>query len=129
MKKSKFGYSFLGTLALAQPHVATAQTKDSSVSSQPGDPREIVVTAQKRAENVQDVPKQVEVISPERLKQSGVYSIRDLGRVSPSVQGIGSGNAPAIRGISSFAFSIGVQAQTGIVLDDVPQPTYSNLAT
>jgi iron complex outermembrane recepter protein len=61
--------------------------------------------------------------------RAGVTNLQDLGLISPSIQGAANpGSPPAIRGISSFAFSIGVQAQTGVVLDDVPQPNFSTLA-
>jgi iron complex outermembrane receptor protein len=93
------------------------------------DAGEIVVTAQKRSENVQDIPKPVEVLNQRTLTDAGINNIGDLARLSPSIQGTGASLAPpAIRGISSFAFSIGVQAQTGVVLDDVPQPTFATLA-
>jgi iron complex outermembrane receptor protein len=49
--------------------------------------------------------------------------------LSPSIaSGTSLNGLPSIRGISSFAFSIGAQAQTGIVIDDIPQPTFSTLA-
>lgn len=90
---------------------------------------ELVVTAQKRVERVQDVPKQVQVVSANELRVAGVSQLKDLGSISPSISGSANINGtPAIRGISSFAFSIGVQAQTGIVIDDIPQPTFSTLA-
>src|SRR5438445_37619 len=90
---------------------------------------ELVVTAQKRAESAQEIPKTVEVLNQNALTRAGVTSLQDLGLISPSIQGTANaGSPPAIRGISSFAFSIGVQAQTGVVLDDVPQPNFSTLA-
>jgi len=90
---------------------------------------EIVVTAQKRAETAQDVPKTVEVLNQSALARAGVTNLQDLSLISASIQGtVNSGSPPAIRGISSFAYSIGVQAQTGVVLDDVPQPNFSTLA-
>jgi iron complex outermembrane recepter protein len=90
---------------------------------------DIVVTAQKRSERVQDVPKQVQVVSTADLQSAGVSQLRELGNISPSISGSSNSNGtPAIRGVSSFAFSIGVQAQTGIVIDDIPQPTFSTLA-
>lgn len=93
------------------------------------DTTDIVVTAQKRTERVQDIPKQVQVVATEELQSAGVTQLRELGNISPSISGSSNLNGtPAIRGVSSFAFSIGVQAQTGIVIDDVPQPTFSNLA-
>jgi iron complex outermembrane receptor protein len=91
---------------------------------------DIVVTAQKRAENVQDVPKSVSVVNQAELLQAGVSNIQDLSRVAVSIQGLAASPfaPPAIRGISSFALSIGVQTQTGVVLDDIPQPSFSTLA-
>lgn len=90
---------------------------------------DIVVTANKRAERVQDVPKQIQVVNTDNLEDAGVSQLRELGNISPSISGGSNANGtPAIRGISSFAFSIGVQAQTGVVIDDVPQPTFSRLA-
>lgn len=111
------------TLALL-PSSAWAQS-DNAAS-----PPEIVVTAQKRAENVQDVPKVVEVVSTAKLAQAGVTNLQDLSRVSVAIQGTSATpfGPPAIRGISSFALSIGVQTQTGIVLDDIPLPSFSTLA-
>jgi len=90
---------------------------------------EIIVTAQKRAESAQEIPKTVEVLNQSALTRAGVTNLQDLSLISPSIQGTAnSGSPPAIRGISSFAYSIGVQAQTGVVLDDVPQPNFSTLA-
>lgn len=90
---------------------------------------DIVVTAQKRTERVQDVPKQVQVVATEDLQSAGVTQLRELGNLSPSISGSSNANGtPAIRGVSSFAFSLGVQAQTGIIIDDIPQPTFSTLA-
>lgn len=91
---------------------------------------DIVVTAQKRTENVQNVPKAVAVVSQAKLTEAGVTNLQDLSRVAPSIQGTSAApfSPPAIRGISSFALSIGVLTKTGIVLDDIPQPTFSTLA-
>lgn len=91
-------------------------------------PNVIIVTGLKRSQNAQDVPKAVEVVSQEELTTAGVSSIQDLGRVSPAIQGQGAlSSAPSIRGVGSFSFAIGVQSQTGVVLDDVPQPSFSTL--
>ena len=97
---------------------------------------EIVVTAEKRSEVVQDIPKTVEVVSQDKLLQAGVTQLQDLNKIAPSILGLPTpgqfpsvGAPPAIRGISTFAYTIGVQAQTGIVLDDVPLPTFSTIAT
>lgn len=116
----------LGTATVAlMPSVALAQDAPQTEVSAP----EIVVTAQKRSENVQDIPKSVEVLSSQTLIDAGINNVQDLARLSPSIQGTSqAGSPPAIRGIASFASSIGVQAQTGVVLDDIPQPNFSTLA-
>jgi len=103
---------------LAQTPADTAITLDA-----------IVVTANKRVENVQEVPKSVLVVTPEALSRSGVTTIRELGNVIPSINPSGSERraVPPIRGIASFAGSIGVQSQTGVVIDDIPQPKFSSL--
>lgn len=46
---------------------------------------EVVVTAQKRAENVQDVPISVTAFSGETLKAAGIQDVRDLRRLTPSL--------------------------------------------
>jgi len=115
-----------------------AAVKQTSSAEKDGDFQleDIVVTAQKRAENVQDVPKEVDVVNQDKMLQAGVTQIQDLSKIAPSVLGLPTPGGfpnpsapPAIRGISTFSFTIGVQAQTGIVLDDVPLPTFSTIAT
>jgi len=104
--------------ALAQVPDAGATTLDT-----------VVVTANKRTENVQEVPKAVLVVAPDSLSKAGVSTIRELGNVVPSIAGttLERTSAPPIRGISSFSISIGVQSQTGVVIDDVPQAAFSSL--
>ena len=90
----------------------------------------VVVTAQKRSEDVQNVPKVVDVVTQRDMAKAGVTNLQSLSFIDPSIQGTSAGpfGPPAIRGISSFGLSIGVQTQTGIVLDDIPQPSFSTLA-
>lgn len=111
-----------------QPPAASQPAGQAPVETA-GGLEEIVVTAEKRPETVQDIPKTVEVLNQGALERAGVTNLQDLNLISPSIQGtVNAGSPPAIRGISSFAYSIGVQAQTGVVLDDVPQPNFSTLA-
>jgi len=85
---------------------------------------EVVVTAQKRAQNVQDVPLAVNVVSPTQLEAAGVVDFTDLGKVSPSLvirNDVQPVNATvAIRGIGTFSFGIGVEPSVAVVVDDVP---------
>jgi outer membrane receptor protein involved in Fe transport len=66
---------------------------------------EIVVTARKRAENLQDVPVAISVFGGDALQQAGVLSARDLYAVTPGLNydtGFDQNAAtPAIRGVVS----------------------------
>jgi len=109
-------------MALTQ---ALAQTPDGDATMLDA----IIVTANKRVENVQEVPKQVLVVTSEALRKSGVSTISELGNIVPSIGGAidPRSSTPPLRGISSFGTTVGVQSQTGVVIDDVPQPAYSSL--
>jgi iron complex outermembrane receptor protein len=85
---------------------------------------EVIVTAQKRAENIQDVPQAVQVVTASQLAANGVREFTDLTKVSPSLvvrpaeQPVNS--SVSIRGIGTFAFSIGVEPSVAVQVDDVP---------
>jgi iron complex outermembrane recepter protein len=85
---------------------------------------EIVVTAQKRTENVQDVPVSITVISAEQVQRQGVSNIADLSRSSASLEFSAPGTSSVggggfIRGIGTNSFGYSAQASVGIVLDGV----------
>jgi iron complex outermembrane receptor protein len=86
---------------------------------------EIVVTAQKRVEKLQDVPISVTVVNEEQLDNQSVYSIEDLARTSPSLEMVqafgGPGGGGQIRGIGTNSFTRSAEGAVGIVVDGVPQ--------
>ena len=47
---------------------------------------EIVVTAQKREQNLQDVPMAVSAVSGQAMQKAGISDIKDLARQVPSLQ-------------------------------------------
>ncbi|WP_411288578.1 TonB-dependent receptor [Phenylobacterium sp.] len=60
----------------------------TAAAQQAGEPvglAEVVVTAQKRVENVQDVPISVTAFNSETLKAAGVNDVRDLRRITPNL--------------------------------------------
>src|ERR1700694_660931 len=83
--------SILGCAAYAADTFATA----------PGTLEEIVVTAQKRSEGIQDVPVSVTVLSNEELSRQGVQAISDLSHLSASLEFTAgtAGGGGFIRGI------------------------------
>jgi iron complex outermembrane receptor protein len=114
------------------PALAESANAPDSVLQHPAAIEEVLVTAQKRVENIQDVPKSVDVKTQEDFDKSGVTNISALAAAVPSISSTGSGSqnvaAPAIRGVKTLASSVGVQSKTGVMVDEIAQPTYSSLA-
>jgi iron complex outermembrane recepter protein len=82
---------------------------------------EIVVTAQKREENLQDVPIAIQAFSGDMLDQAGIDNTDDIGIVTPGVQMSQSGAASAvfIRGIGNQDGSGGQEGAVGTYVDGV----------
>ena len=68
----------------AMPGVAFAQ--DEAAATNDVGIGEIVVTAQKRAENIQDVPIAISAVSGQFLESRGITSIDGLGAIAPNVK-------------------------------------------
>ena len=62
------------TLAMAAPALAQAAAEGTEVDS-----KEIVVTAQNRSQNVQDVPIAIDVVNAEALKKTGHWNPKEGG--------------------------------------------------
>jgi iron complex outermembrane receptor protein len=87
-------------------------------------PGDIIITAQKRSENIQKVPLAVSVVSEEQLKASGVTQFQDLGKIAPSLT-VRPAEHPvnanvSLRGVGTFAFGIGVEPSVAVLVDEVP---------
>lgn len=107
----------VGLAALATPAYAQQTDAERKASS------EIVVTAQKREQNVQDVPVAVTVVTERALESVGGTRLQDLAKLSPGLT-ISQGDQPGnnsilMRGIGTFALSIGVEPAVLVVVDDV----------
>jgi len=111
-----------GMLALSGAALGQEATGKTSPTT---DLSEIVVTAEKRAEKIQDVPVAVTVVSSEQLTTEHVYSIADLARTTPALEMVqafgGPGGGGQIRGIGTNSFSPTAEGAVGIVVDGVPQ--------
>lgn len=81
---------------------------------------EIVVTAQKRSENVQKVPISISVVTGEALVETGAVRFEDLGSTIPnfSVSANASSDTISIRGINSDG-QPGSEQSVGVYVDGV----------
>jgi iron complex outermembrane receptor protein len=91
---------------------------------------EIVITAQKRTEKLQDVPVSAAVVSAQALANANVADLSDLNNLVPSVQlnGTINGRVPTgVRGISSVSNeqTVGISSGVAINVDGVPVPSDS----
>lgn len=112
-------------LAVASP-VALAQTQQAQQGSEASVPllEEIVVTAQKREQTLQEVPVSLEVLSGDMLQVERIFSLQELARFNPALNfrndANGTNTAFALRGIGGFAAQAGIEPAIGIVVDGVP---------
>jgi iron complex outermembrane receptor protein len=116
-------------LALYAP-VGLAQQASGSAAVDSGQLEEILITAQKRTEKLEDVPVAASVLSAEVLAQQNVSDISDVNKLVPSVQlnGTINGRVPmGVRGISSVSNegTVGISSGVAIEVDGVPVPSDS----
>src|SRR5690606_31469690 len=108
--------------ALAMPAVAQDQDAESS-----GGIQEIVVTAQKRAEDVQDVPIATSAFNAATLQERAVGNVSALSGITPNVtldastpfSGSSAVLGATIRGIGSSDFAFNIDPAVGVYLDGV----------
>jgi iron complex outermembrane recepter protein len=111
-------------IALAQAQTGFAQTSPTTAATAPeaegsGGLEEIVVTAEKRSEDVQKIPVAVATASSDELERSGALQLRDLERAIPDVIIAPQGSAVTmmIRGVFSTDTSPGSENADAINLD------------
>jgi iron complex outermembrane receptor protein len=99
---------------------AMAMAADSNVTAV----QEVVVTAQKRVQNLQEVPVAVTALNQEALAANRVIDVRDLNALAPNVSvrtTVGGTNIPSftIRGLYAQAAAPGTDKGVSLYLDGV----------
>jgi len=110
-----------GSPAFAQGQAAQGADADA------GGIAEIVVTAQKRAENVQDVPIAISAFTSDALQERAVASVAALSNIAPNVtldagtpfSGSSAVLSAFIRGIGANDFAFNIDPGVGVYLDGV----------
>jgi len=83
---------------------------------------EVVVTARKRTESVQDIPSSIQAISGEDIKEMGARGMADFTRFMPSVNVISYGNGTSsviFRGATVDGGGYVAQATSSVYLDEI----------
>ncbi len=118
--------------AATSSSVAAGREDAAIATDGPAVLNEVVVTATRRSERLQDVPLSVTVISQDELTQKGIVGFEGIARETPgAVLNDGSDNNFRLtaRGISTNGYSAGLQTTTTIYLDDLPISTIGNTVT
>jgi outer membrane receptor protein involved in Fe transport len=87
---------------------------------------EIIVTAEKRSENIQDTPITVVAVSAQQIQDAGVTNIRNLTILTPGLTVTSEGNenitTARIRGIGTVGDNPGLESSVGVNIDGVYRP-------
>ncbi len=109
-------------LAIAAMLTTQANAQDAA-SDADGGYGDIIVTAQKREENLQKVPAAISVVSAAQLEQRGVVNLTSLQQLVPSLNFKDSAttldSSVFLRGVGTINFSIAAEPSVGFVVDGV----------
>jgi iron complex outermembrane receptor protein len=86
---------------------------------------EVVVTANKRAEKIEDVPSSVLAVTSEQLEVANIRDFDNLVQIAPNLTitktSQPGNNSINMRGVGTYSLSIASQTSVAVVVDDVPQ--------
>ena len=119
MKYLKAGLA--GLVAFALPHAALGEDAGEAGADII---EEVIVTATKREESIQDVPIAVSAFLGEDLAARGVEDIYGLAEVSPSIavyssNSTSNGGTLRIRGVGTTGNNPGLEAAVGTFIDGI----------
>jgi iron complex outermembrane receptor protein len=129
MNRLAYTMALIAPVVAAGTAVAQAQSTDNSTG---GTLAEVVVTATRRSERLQDVPLSVTAFSQTELTQKGIVGYEGIARETPgAVLNVASDNNSRLtaRGISTNGWGAGLQTTTTTYLDELPLSTIGNTVT
>ncbi len=109
--------------ALLVPSIAAAQ--DAPPAEESAQSNVIMVTANKREQNLNDVGLTITAISGEQLQERGISSLEDIASIVPGLSySASTANTPifTLRGIGFQESSLGVYPAVSVYLDQTPLP-------
>ncbi len=116
-KSTAIAATLMAFAVLATPATAQEAAEDNGAND------DIIVTAQKREENLQAVPLAISVVGAEQLANSGALTLESAQYLVPSLNFRKSGTtlnqALFLRGVGTINFSIAAEPSVAAVLDGV----------
>jgi len=109
--------------ALGLSGAAMAQEVAPQAAQPTGGLEEIVVTARKRTESLQDIPVAVTAYSPAQIARQDISNIERIAASTPNLTvgraTTGSGAQISLRGIGTPASALGIESSTAIIVDGI----------
>jgi len=116
-------FSLVATAAVAQTAPAPSAPAPAATPTTNHTVDEIIVTAQKRSNSLQNVPIVVTAVGRQLLEDTGVKDIKDLAVLTPGLLVTSTTNEGSttarIRGIGTVGDNPGLESSVGIVIDGV----------
>lgn len=117
----------LSVIGVGHSPAAMAQEVDEQLITQGRGLEEIIVTARRRAESLQDTPISISAVTSEGLAQRGIDNVTQIGDFTPNVKfnssvPVSASNATAaifIRGIGQNDYQLSADPGVGLYLDGV----------
>src|SRR5262245_55721245 len=117
-------FTIAAILAAGVPTLAPAQSQSSDPAAESAGHENIVVTARRREESLQDVPVAITALTGEQLLQQNVRTLEDMTAYAPNIK-VNAGRATTstinayIRGVGQNDPLWGFEPGVGIYMDDV----------
>ena len=127
MNRNNFARNSLAlAVVLALGPMSAAQAQDDAPAPEATTLDQLVVTAQKREEALQDVPITMNVLGEQLLRDTGVRDIKDLQILVPGLSVTSTSNegqtTARVRGVGTVGDNPGLESSVGIVIDGVYRP-------
>ena len=120
------GHRIMKASLYAAVSVAAVLTGTPSWAADSGAIETVVVTAEKRSENIQNVPMAVSAVSGDQLESLGITDIQALAPMLPNFAINTSQNnrnaGVSIRNFSSGGSNPGIEGEVGVYVDGLYQP-------
>jgi iron complex outermembrane receptor protein len=132
LNKSIVAYC-VGIVAVALLSLPSRAAAVAAEETSGGALEEIVVTAQKREQNLQDVGVSVTAVSGDKLRELGIVNSRDIAKLAPGVvfDSTASGDVDAnltVRGISQSDYSSNQESPNAVYMDEIYMSASSEAA-
>ncbi|WP_332658711.1 TonB-dependent receptor [Brevundimonas sp.] len=117
------------TMALAQQQQTSSTTRSQSREDQATALEEVIVTATRREERLQDVPLSITTLSQEELNERGIVNYDGLATATPGVvlnRASANFNNFTARGIATNGYGANLQSTVAIYLDELPISSNGN---